>query len=184
MISSKINILRIVNGHFDSMRDGWKILLEDKITFFGIPLIISILGYILSFNYSKDFYSVLINFSSILSALLLSVLVLVCDQEQKISDREQSDQSRKEIYKIKIKLFRELYFNIGYSIVISVKLIFLCIIYTAIFHTNKDGDLVGKYAVSINNVMGSIAIFLTCNLLLTLLMIVKRMNTMLTEHNN
>ncbi|MCF6615531.1 hypothetical protein IHV42_30340, partial [Escherichia coli] len=89
-MSSKINICEVLIGHFRTLKnaDTNKISLWDIFTFIILPFIISAAFSLLGSGITKDLISLLVNFSAILTALLLSVLVLVYDQESKIRQRK------------------------------------------------------------------------------------------------
>ena len=192
-MSSKLNVFRIVREHFDSLKDysshSPKLSARDLISFFGLPLLLSLLGAILSFNLTDALASMLVNFGSILSALLLSVLVLVYDQEYKLTYRYESlnpddKQARQGQFKLWRELLQEAYANICYAIIVSISLVIICFIHGA------AGDLDREISIPhfgvVNGSLGAhvltpMAIALASNLLLTVLMIVKRFHGLLTS---
>ncbi|MDS72059.1 hypothetical protein EDI83_23230, partial [Salmonella enterica] len=92
-MSSKINICEVLIGHFRTLKDAdtKKISIWDIFTFIILPFIIAASFSIFGTGITKDLISLLVNFSAILTALLLSVLVLVYDQESKIRQRKDTD---------------------------------------------------------------------------------------------
>ncbi|MDT1888187.1 hypothetical protein FPK60_23265, partial [Acinetobacter baumannii] len=82
---------------------------------------------------NKEIISLLVNLGSIFSALLLSVLVLVFDQEQKLEDRkeiaEEKGKAVDPLFPTKKTLLEELYYNISYSVFCSIALVSLCLLY-------------------------------------------------------
>lgn len=181
-MSSKINIWSIVTGHINTLNDAssGKVSLVDYFTFYGVPLGVAFVLSLLGITVTSDANSLLVNFGAIFTALLLSVLVLVYDQGEKL--RDVNSESKKHHIELKKKLLEQLYFNICYAIVASVVLVFFCLIYTFLpsdalkISTSKliiDVDL-KLYLFS------PLIMMLVINLLLTILMVVKRMHTLLT----
>ena len=189
-MSSKINICEVLIGHFRTLKnaDTNKISLWDIFTFIILPFIIAAAFSLLGSGITKDLISLLVNFSAILTALLLSVLVLVYDQESKIRQRKDIDT----FYESKKALLTELYYNICYSILCGVLLVVLCFI-VSLFPDNQSGFFYGKtheYYVSIINTtlklnvlyyfLCPLIIYVCVHLILNIIMIVKRMHALLT----
>lgn len=181
-MSSKINIWSIVTGHISTLNDAssGKVSLVDYFTFYGIPLAIAFFLSFIGIKVTSDANSLLVNFGAIFTALLLSVLVLVYDQGEKL--RDVNSESNKHSIELKKKLLEQLYFNICYAIVASVLLIFFCLIYTflpvdalkiSISELSFDIDLKLYF-------FSPLIMMVVMNLLLTILMVVKRMHTLLT----
>lgn len=184
-MSSKINIKEIVLGHFGTLSrvDGsWS--WTDFITFCGVPVVFGAGSLVAGFSLNKDIASLLVNFGAIFTALLLSVLVLVYDQESKIDDRNQRDielgRPADQFYNAKKRLLDELYYNISYSILSSLVLIAFC------FAFSISDSFAGPEAASLSVssalsklVFTPLTVFVTVNLLLTIVMIVKRMHSLL-----
>jgi len=184
-MSSKINILAIVKSHFRTLTSAstGKVSLSDLFTFVYLPIFLSILIIIFGFKQTDSVSSLLVNFGAIFTALLLSVLVLVYDQGNKLADKskEEKNANNHMLNQIRV-LLEQLYDNICYSIVLSVSLVFLCLMESIIrgfyFKISIKGFnfdfYVGNYMIL------PIIIFITINLMLTILMIVKRLHTILT----
>lgn len=181
-MSSKINIWSIVTGHINTLNDAssGRVSLVDYFTFYGIPLAIAFLLSFLGIKVTSDANSLLVNFGAIFTALLLSVLVLVYDQGEKL--RDVSAESKKHNFELKKKLLEQLYFNICYAIVVSVVLVFFCLIYTFL-----PGDAlklsISELTIDIDlklYLFSPLIMMVVMNLLLTILMVVKRMHTLLT----
>lgn len=96
-MSSKVNIFAIVSGHFVRLsKTNGQFSISDFATFIFIPVLFAALSIVFQFNLNKDIVSLLVNFSAIFTALLLSVLVLVYDQESKIDDKAKEADRNKE----------------------------------------------------------------------------------------
>lgn len=178
-MSNKINVMEILACHCRTLcNSNEETSLLDITTFFLIPFALALSSAIFGFNLDKDQISVLVNFGAIFTALLLSVLVLVYDQKAKL---EASPETK--LTPLKKKLLKQLYYNISYSITISIILVVACFLHS--ISMDKASTLaISSYALSIPwGVYFStpICIFLTTNLILTILMVVKRMNVLLTS---
>lgn len=178
-MSSKVNVSEIVLGHIKTLCDpAGKKSVKDYITFFLFPGVLSVLGILAGYNLNKDVSSMLVNFGAIFTALLLSVLVLVYDQESKLNSFISTDP----LYEAKKKLLGQLYYNICFSILSSIVLVALCFVHSVVIRLKFDFYWGGEfYHFSYARyLITPIVIFVTANLLLTIVMIVKRMHAMLT----
>lgn len=196
-MSQKINIAFIVGQHFKSMADAnGRTDKVDAVTFFGVPLLLAFLGAVAGIKLSSDTISLFVNFGSIFTALLLSVLVLVYDQEGKLnsmldqaeaekatlesaSASEQSINKSAILYarmgkiRLQMDLLKELYHNLSYAILASVVLVLLCFMHS-VFDGLGIGLAVEKY------IIGPCILFLILHLFFTILMVVKRLYALLT----
>jgi uncharacterized Tic20 family protein len=175
-MSNRINICDIVIGHFRTLRQtsNNKIGITEFLVFIVLPIAFSIAIVFIPLN-SKDIISLLVNLGSIFSALLLSVLVLVFDQEQKLEERreiaEEKGRAIDPLFDIKKSVLEELYYNISYSIFCSIILVSLCLVYTSL-----------KYVSVLHGyILKPLIVFILINLLLNILMILKRMHTLLVN---
>jgi hypothetical protein len=178
-MSSKINVANIVLGHIATLADpAGKRSLMDYVTFFAVPSLVAAVACFVGYNLNKDVSSMLVNFGAIFTALLLSVLVLVYDQESKLSSVKDTDP----LYEAKKTLLRQLYYNICFSIISSIVLVALCFAHSVLDGLVSKIDFNG-YEVGLNYakyILTPLVIFVVVNLMLTILMIVKRMHAMLT----
>ncbi|ALY01291.1 hypothetical protein ABTF87_10605 [Acinetobacter baumannii] len=175
-MSSRINICDIVFGHFRTLRQtsNNKIGLLELLIFIILPIILSIAIIFVPLQ-NKEIISLLVNLGSIFSALLLSVLVLVFDQEQKLEDRkeiaEEKGKAVDPLFPTKKTLLEELYYNISYSVFCSIALVSLCLLYSSI-----------KYIYILHGfILKPLIAFMLINILLNILMILKRMHTLLVN---
>jgi hypothetical protein len=181
-MSSKINIWSIITGHIKTLNDAstGKVSILDYVTFYVSPLTIAVLFSIFGIKVTSDANSLLVNFGAIFTALLLSVLVLVYDQGEKL--RGVVDPSRQHNIDLKRTLLEQLYFNICYAIVISVALVFLCLVYTFL-PDNVCLISISRLSFGVDfklHLVSPLILIVVINLLLTILMVVKRMHTLLT----
>jgi hypothetical protein len=184
-MSSKVNIKDIVYGHLGTLSKvdgGWS--WYDFLTFCFVPVAFSTASVIIGFSLNKDVSSLLVNFGAIFTALLLSVLVLVYDQESKLDDKHQRDTELKRpvdaFYAAKKKLLDELYYNISFSILSSLVLIATCFAFSmADSFADPKATSVSASLILTKLVFTPITVFVTVNLLLTIVMIVKRLHSLL-----
>lgn len=181
-MSSKINVWSIISGHIMTLKDSCsgKVSLFDYVTFYGVPIVISILFAVFEIRVTEEANSLLVNFGAIFTALLLSVLVLVYDQGEKLSYL--NDESKSHNIELKKNLLEQLYFNICYAIVAAVVLVFLCLVYTFL---PDEAFSISFAKISFNcdlrlYMASPLILIVVLNLLLTILMVVKRMHTLLT----
>lgn len=183
-MSSKINVAAIVKGHVSTICDStgrW--LWSDFITFFFLPVVVASLCVSAGFNLTKDLTSLLVNFGSIFTALLMSVVVLVSGQESKLEEKAAADRERNNpvdvFFNAKIKLLNQLYHNITFSMLCSLLLVFLCFVFSVSDSYLSKG---GSWVLAIQHfVLTPLILFVLVSLLLTVLMIVKRWHSFLTH---
>jgi hypothetical protein len=183
-MSSKLNVGRIISRHIATMADpkGNRSTL-DLFVFYFLPLVIAIIAAFLQFNINENLLSLLVNFGSIFTALLFSVLVLVYDQKHKLDSTENSKPKSK-LTENKETLLKQLFDNISYSILLSIILILLCF-----FHSILSGK---PFAFNLGNlpieikldiqIITPLIIFSVQNLFLTIIMIMKRMHVLITSN--
>ncbi|WP_039926346.1 hypothetical protein [Alcanivorax sp. DG881] len=181
-MSSKINIWSIVMGHVGTMKDAsnGKVSIWDCITFFVFPASVGLGFAILDVIVTDGANSMLVNFGAIFTALLLSVLVLVYDQGEKLGEITNEGKSLQ--VGLKKELLEQLYYNICYSVVLSVFLVFLCLVYT-FFPDEPFMVVFSDYVFELDAkryFLSPLILMVVTNLLLTILMVVKRMHTLLT----
>ena len=188
-MSSKINVIEIIKGHFNTLRISEHGALDktDIFTFYIVPILIAVIGIWNDFSLDNNLRAFLINFGSIFTALLLSVLVLVFDQETKLDDKNALlDQLNSQngssltvpFFDIKKKILRELYHNIYYCIIGSMALV----IVASIDSINISGITLSSWFEFDPNteIFTAFCVFMSLNIVLTIFMIVKRMHALLT----
>lgn len=181
-MSAKINVLSILSGHIGTLKNAstGKIDKLDCVTFFAAPVFVAFAFIAFGIKLTNDANSLLVNFGAIFTTLLLSVLVLVYDQSEKL--QLDTDQRKKHSIRIKTTLIEQLCFNICYSIVLSVFLVFCCLVYTFLPDDSILFEIKG-YAINLDFKLwlaSPVILVVVMNLLLTILMVVKRMHVLLT----
>lgn len=202
-MSSKICVTHIIKSHYKTLfsSSSIKTKISDAFIFFIVPLAISGLSIWAGLVADNDLVSLCVNFGSIFTALLLSVLVLVYDQENKIIDKvrdvnsnfieEESTTIVDSLLTQKLRyprddskraLMKELYANIAYCIVISVLLVAISAINLGVITIAKDtvcnAGLVNKF------IFTPVMVFLSMHLLITIVMVVKRLYSLLLSNED
>lgn len=149
----KINISKIVENHFNTLRNAntKKAELDDYITFLFIPIIATGLLIWKKTFLDTNSINIIITTLSILVGLFFNVIVLIFD----IIKRDKNNN-------IKNVVLKELQANIAYIILISIISILICLV------TYIDNCII-KY------ISNSVVFFLLTNLIMTVLMVLKRM---------
>jgi len=184
-MSSKINVIEIIKSHIFTLKQSGatKLSIFDLSTFFGIPFIVVAFSISNDFDLSESLTSLLVNFGAIFTALLLSVLVLIYDQENKLDDlKERIGLEKISNYEIKKQLLSELYSTICYCIISSMSLVFVAII-NSVIKTDciPYSNQYISFQFDLNtDIFSPICIFIAINLALTIIMIVKRLHVLLT----
>ncbi|MCT7373440.1 hypothetical protein [Chelativorans salis] len=160
----KINVFGIVSWHLNTLRnEKGRLLWSDIGTFYGVPIAMGLVFFLLNWRIPKDAFGLSITVFSIFAALLLSVQValysvslrplLPPNDPKKIKNFEDLKRSRD-------SLIRELNDNISYLILLSVLFITMLL---AAYVMRCQGPLVSGLVFA-----------LYVHFFLTLLMIVKR----------
>lgn len=182
-MSRKINISSIVRRHVDTMRSNstGKISVADVFVFIILPFAIATIATYYVPILKNDQLSLSVNFGAIITALLMSVLVLVYEQESKLQSilekvSDEMDYSKRKYYQLKIKLMRQLYQNICFSIVLALFLVVFSFVQTFL----KDASAIDFGGWVLMFITWCI-VFFFMNIVLTMVMIVKRFHALLTN---
>lgn len=213
-MTAKINIRGIVKKHIRYATrndDGSRLVVADILTFYGLPIVASlILGFLVQ-DVGKELPQAYITVCAIFAGLLLNLLVLVYDQSKQASEEVRiADAGRKElsphrsleeliedagagtdhigptynVLAIRKMVLDQLVVNISYSIIVALVAIALCVV-AIIGFDFKPAFEVRRFELSLNfdvfRVLISLATFLVVNLFLTMLMIVKRIYRLMEE---
>lgn len=186
-MSSKVNILGIISNHWSTLTDARtnKYSKADILCFTGIPFLISLLSLYFSVVVNSNTNSIFVNFGSIFTALLLSVLVLVYDQKSKINEDEFASNP---LLKLKSELLTQLFYNICYAILISIIMVVICLLseivgdskWLVIKYFGYKGLVINDFEINWKESFFTPAIlFLLTHLVLTVLMVLKRLQSLL-----
>lgn len=169
---AKINILPVLQLHFNGFRDRQtgRYLPRDLIGFYGIPVLASVLLLLYGFHVRAKNVDTAIIAQTIFIPLLVNVLVIVyaiIDKVEKRKSETQKEADRKSDEK-KLVLLRELYANISYTTLLSG----ICLIGLALYSVER----LPRWVMYANR---GLVYFLIIHLILTSLMIVKRLHLLL-----
>ncbi len=162
---SKINCLEIIKEHLQTLRshNTGQVLLWDISLFYVLPL----LGILLAIYFapSEALANVLITSLSVFAALLFNLLLLTLDTIRKQKESDVKDN-------ILLKLLKETYSNIAYATLVA--LVAICFLMIPYFVQLKDHP-------RLQVIVWSTIYYLIINFMLTLAMILKRMNVILSN---
>jgi hypothetical protein len=172
----KIDIREIIYNHVKTLKVQNKknLSVHDLITFFVFPLVISLVLCIFKVEVNNNLTGTLLNVFSIFAGLLFNLLVLIYDIFSKIKqDNSNNNKTGKQTRSDKsILLLKEIYNNISFGILIS--LISVILLAISIFPLPK-----------LLKAAFSFFIFYFLSLfILTLLMILKRIHSLLSHNIN
>ncbi len=201
-MSAKVNVAFVLRKHFSytlKNADGTKFDWLDVLVFIAFPLVLGGLSYFSKSASSDNAISIIITASSIFAGLLLSLLMLVYDQSKRTEERlielnagydkptaaenlekllQRPDAKPHPLiakYESHLRLLEQLVVNISYSIVASLFVIFVCVISLLITKEVVALSVRGfDFSLNISNLFFSVAVAVSANLVVTLLMIVKR----------
>lgn len=182
-MSSKINIVSIIKGHFSTLIDSGssKYSKIDFATFYIVPLIVAVFGIFAQLDFSKDATNLLVTAGAIFTGLLLNLLILVYDQKSKLPSVNASNDSWKEV-QVRHTTLKELYYNISYSTLLSLVMVFVAILHLFIVDKSTSIDIKFATITDVSSVSTSpVMMFLGVNLLLTIVMIIKRIYALLSS---
>lgn len=202
-MSNKINILCIVKAHFNTLKNtGCKNMSKvDCFTFIVFPVLLSIVSACNNFNLNKDLDSLLVNFGAIFTALLLSVIVLIYDQENRTLEKVRGNSDVVgAVTNNKLLLLKELYHNISFAILCSLVLVVLTFIHSTLEPITPKKIEESIVIVNFNlwklhlnfnfvftwatKVVTPLIILVGVNIILTIVMIVKRLYLILINNSN
>lgn len=185
-MSIKLDLSSLISNHYSTLRNDntGKISKIDLFTFALVPIIICIVNVYYKLEINAELRGALINFGAIFSALLMSVLVLVYDQDNKLTEKKlfneelsQNESSpKKDIvnYEDKKELLNQLYHNICYAIIVSLSIVVFPML--QIMFNSFNWDLVNRFFIN------PLIVFSLYSMVTTTLMIVKRMHALLNTN--
>lgn len=170
---SKINIWQIISDHLKTLVDASKKRagVSDWVLFLVVPIVFASVCVLYKPHLSRDSIELIITVTAIFAGLLFNVLVLLFDIMAKINDRpvRSARDEQKELKRVKIRILKQTYSNISFSIVESLSIIVFCIIALPDIRYLKQVALFFAFA-------------LTANFILTFIMVIKRFHVLLSKH--
>lgn len=177
-MSEKINVKQIIDCHFSTLKHpNNRYIKKDFLAFFALPIVFGFLAALLKTDFDSNTINVIVTASAIFTGLLLNLLVLVYDQKSKTPEPDIKDKNNFAYLTSKHRLLSELYYNISYSTLIAIALVLTCIIHLLVF--NIDFSLNSKTINVSAFVTTPLIIVGGLNLLLTLVMIIRRIYALL-----
>ncbi len=173
-MSKKISVINICVENFKTLTN------RDLFSFLGLPMVLAILAIQLEIYLVKDTLSLLVSFGSIFTALLLSLLVLIFDQETKLDEKAEywnSSNLTIPMFQMRKKLLSELYSNISFSIICSLVLVLVCLALSQLLSYQVPSKINIYLSKWLLNPLIVALLVLTA---LNIFMILKRIHTLLT----
>lgn len=190
----KINITKIIQGHnatlhsmshkkiieLDSQsykKNDINFQLSDFLLFYLLPVFIAFPVLYITKIIPKDGVSIIVNTAAIFLGLMLTALILIIDRRQKsIQDMPLTFTKKFDAltpieisYRLRVALLKEIYYNISYSMLVALLIIIIGIILNLlpVFPTNN-------FIQCLQSGLSGLLISSIINLLLTIIMIIKR----------
>lgn len=179
-MSKKINILVIIKDHFDTLLDHKSKTLSklDLLTFFALPLLTVIILAYHQYEINKELVSLIVNFASIVTSLLISVLVLIYDQSSKITLNDNIDDTQV----LKKKVLEQLFSNVSFTILMGIVTVIFCLALNFLpvdqhgFYQTTNIKL-AEYTTNLASVLFTpVILFFLLEMILTLFMVLKRIH--------
>lgn len=167
---NKINLLRIIVGHLDTLRNysSGKRSWADVAFFFGLPLLVAFLGWFYGWGLYVDALNALIAAFAIFAGLLLNLLILIYTFST-------GSTFPNALAKTKTRFVRELHDNIAFSVLVSILIVIAALVGVTQLKMKDPQNLAHT-----GPILTFIVIYLTANFVLTLLMILKRIHILLS----
>lgn len=168
----KINVIEIVTQHFGTLRNAAKnkCSVTDIAFFYGIPAIVAVFLLYLGYHLNDNIIGVLLAAFSILTGFLFNLLVFLVNMVEKTYEVSQGkyDSNKLSKHEVKKVLLKETYYNISYCVLMGLVL-------TAVL-------VVGLVECRWVNVpMSFLVYYIITHFMLTLLMVLKRFNSLLSN---
>jgi len=167
---NKVNVLRIILGHLDTLRDystgkrSW----TDVAFFFGLPLLVAFLGWFYGWGLYIDALNALIAAFAIFAGLLLNLLILIYTFST-------GSVFPNALAKTKTRFVRELHDNIAFSVLVSILIVIAALVGVTQLKMKDPQNMAHT-----GPILTFVVIYLTANFVLTLLMILKRIHILLS----
>jgi len=162
--NTKVNILDIILRHIQTLRDysSDKVSKKDIFTFFILPAIVAITlalkGYI-----TNNGIGIVITVFSIFAGLLFNLLILIMDIGRRVRKQGKEENVDAKKQKLTESLISETYSNVAFSILISLTVICITLIF-----------IIGLSNVILKFIISTTLYWLIIVFIMTLFMILKR----------
>ncbi|MEG9531624.1 hypothetical protein [Mannheimia indoligenes] len=176
-MSKKINVWIIIKDHLNTLRDheNDKISKLDILTFLVFPfsIVVGLVFYRYAIN--AELVSLIVNFASIVTSLLISVLVLIYDQYSKVDVCN-------DMQKLKKIVLEQLFSNVSFTILMGIITVILCLLLNS-FPIDENGLYqtininIKEYTTTLSIIIFTPTIlFFLLEMILTLFMALKRLH--------
>lgn len=166
---------RIIEEHWKSINENASSFAKWGLFILGPIIAAVLLSVILKKNVTYQLIAILIPSYSIFAGLLLNAVFLVFDIVTKMESKESND---------KKTLVRELYFNSLYTIFVAIVTILILFLIVVISPWNLPPILLGFYWISFditNDIVSTIVYTLILHFVVNLMLVVKRLQSLLTH---
>lgn len=182
-MSTKVSVNKIIAQHFSTFRnENDKVSLVDWVLMVAIPMFFSIVVVTFGLSVATEFYSNIVTAGSIFTGLLLNLLVLVYDQKTKLLDLDvKGDDPRYVQFALRKRIINEVHYNISYCIVICLLSIVISVVASSLIE-NKAIELLAFGFDFSPWVIDLPLMFLGAHIILTVLMILKRVHQLISSH--
>lgn len=185
-MSSKINVSKIIMGHLLTLRDAStkKISFWDLFLFIIFPFLVAGISAYYKFVLPSNIISNLLTIGVLLSALLLNLLVIVYTLKDRLPSVDCSEDGWENL-QLKHTMMNELYYNISASVITSFFILIFSLVHNLVLLITNPIKITDVFEItSINGVLvDPILAFLTVNLVLSFLMIIKRTYLLLVTND-
>jgi len=183
-MSSKISVIEIVKNHFSTYEDSgghrsrldWEVMVV-------VPFLAAVIFPLFNIGTTVSAYTNVVTVGAIFTGLLLNLLVLIYDQKTKLlAQNLKSGDEGYDFYETRKRVIDEVHYNISYSILLSLL--------SVVIATVASLDIKASFAIP-----GTVwtfrieqwlfnfpLVFLLGHLVLTLLMILKRVYKLIASH--
>ena len=180
----KMNIIGIIKNYFNTFKDDKtdKVLKIDIFIYFIIPLLSSLLIVYYGFLLTESNANIFLTAFSIFAALLFNMLFLLFDIVKKTVEQNSSSENLTETKKTKVKLLKETFTNISFTVLLSVTIVIILLLFI-IFIKHIDLTLLTIFGIKIilRHIMSFMTISLIIMFMMSFLMVLKRVDILLSK---
>ena len=173
---SKINFLNIIAAHLSTLRnyDSGRYRPADFILFFVIPAAAAFLALLVGTEQMNGLNTSLVLFAGLTGVAMVSALSLLLHLS---SDAHGNACAQAPYSTTRLKLIKESHANISYTLLVSV-LLATAVIFSAAFeqHDGAGAPILLRQSATF------VCFYLTANLALSLLMVLRRLSVLLGKH--
>lgn len=185
-MSSKINVSKIIKGHLLTLKDAstGKISAWDLFLFILFPFLVAGVSSYHKFELPPTVVANLLTIGVLLSALLLNLLVIVYTLKDRLPNVDNSKDGWESL-QLKHSMMNELYYNISASVITSFFILIFSLVHNLVLLITVPIKVTQTFEItSLNGLLvDPVLAFLTVNLILSFLMIIKRTYLLLVTND-